>query len=247
MLVSRVVAALRRFAWRGAAAPRNVLLTPSGARFLGDGLPGGNPGDERAADLAVALAACAQLLAPERGRRIRIVLSDLWVRYCLIQTDAAASLADDELLALARGQLSRQHPDTAGWPLRVALQGDALLAAACRPDVVEALQALADKSGVRLAGIAPLFSHLLDGAAPAPGWLLLEEPGLLLGALVRAGGGIALHSARLDDDAGATALRLLDRQAALLGAAAGEVRLFSGSARPLALPPPWRIGSLTRF
>lgn len=167
------------------------------------------------------------------------------MRYCLIPVDAAANLGDAELLALARGQLSRQHPDTVEWPLRVALQGNILLAAACRPDVMDGLRALADKLGVRLAGVESLFSSLWDRSRVVPekrdGWLLVEQPGLLVAAFVRAGSLAALHSARLDDDAGAVALRLLDRLAALLGVGVKEVTLCSGASNPLELAPPWHI------
>ena len=100
------------------AAPRNLLLTPSGMRFLGDGLAEhgttssvANHRPETSAeistDIGQALANFSQL--PDLvagGRGIRIVVSDLWVRYSLVEVNAAASLDESELLALARGQLS---------------------------------------------------------------------------------------------------------------------------------------------
>ncbi len=255
MFLDRAIAAFLRPAWGApfGSRPRSLLLTPSGARFFGDGEVVDVPSfQDAAADPVAALAACAQLLTSDRGKRIRIVLSDLWIRHCLIPVDAADSLGDAELLALARGQLSRQHPDTSEWPLRVALQGNTLLAIAIRPEAMDGVRALAEQAGVRLTSIEPLFAYLRDNVPNVPeqrdGWLLLEEPGLLMVMFVRAGGIVALHSARLDEDAAIVASRLLDRQAALLGVGAGgDVSLFSGSASPLALPLPWRVGERVRY
>ncbi|MBI4983980.1 MAG: hypothetical protein HZC24_01130 [Rhodocyclales bacterium] len=260
MFSRRTRTAWRRPDWTGAFAPppRRLLLAPSQVRVLDAASEGAPvavapPADPGAApdDAAAALAAAAPLLAAERGRRIRIVVSDLWLRYSLIPVAAAASLADAELTALARGQMARQHPDTVAWPLRLALQGDALLAAVCRPDVLDGACALAANAGVRLAGVEPLFSCLWDGSRRMPpqrrdGWLLLDEPGLVMAAYAAAGAIVALHAARVDGDAAAAAASLLDRQAALLAVAAGEVRLFSCSARALALPAPWRVGAPLR-
>lgn len=251
MQLDRVAAVLRGLAKTPpfGAASRTLLLAPAGARWFGAAASSETAADAAADDLAAALAAGASLLAAERGRSVRIVLSDLWVRYCLIQTESADGLDDAELLALARGQMTRQHPDTAAWPLRVALQGGALLAAACRPEAVEGARAVAEKSGVRLAGIEPLFTHLVDSAAPdvaRAGWLLLEEAGLLLVACLRDDGIAAMHAARQHDDL-AAAQRLLDRQAALAGTAAGAVWVYSATARPLGLAAPWRVAGVTRY
>ena len=257
----RARAAYDRLAAPFAAPSKYLLLTPSGARFLDDAahdekIPRAfhthKLTTEPAADITAALAACERLLTPLRGQSVRILLSDLLVRYCLILLDPSAGLADTELLALARGQMSRQQPDTVDWPLRTSLQGNTLLAATSQPDVIERSCAIAKKSGTRLTGIVPLFSHLWDctpntARKARDGWLLLEEPGLIMVAFVRAGRIAALHSARLDEDAAAVAVNLLNRQSALQGIAAGGVRLISYAKHPVALPQPWHIVELLRY
>jgi len=257
LFLQRAAAAFGRSGWGipFAAPSRNLLLTPSGARFLGDGPHGGDAGgtnltDGGVADVAAALAACSRLLAGAGGRRVGIVLSDLWMRYALVPVEAPQDLGDAELMALARGQFQRQHPDAAAWPLRVALQDHALLVAAVRPDMLEGLAALAARAGARVTSIEPLFAYLWRSGPKLRNddiWFVVEEPGLLMAAFVRAGCLATLHSARLDGDVAAVATNLLQRQAALLGGGGGAVRLFSASSAPLALPPPWSIRERVRY
>lgn len=192
--------------------------------------------------------ACCGLLAQERSRgNLHVFFSDLWARYDLI-TLGEAELSDAEAMSLARAQFSRHYPgaDSASWPLRLARQGKRMLAVAINPALLAAIQQIASTSGRRLARAEPLFACVFDQyekeLAGQDGWMLLDEPGMLIAAFVEQGQLLSLHCQRCDGDREEAAHLLLERQAALLSRPSGEVRVFSFSGTPLALREPWRTG-----
>lgn len=191
------------------------------------------------------IAACAELLGQEHhSGKLQITFSDLWARYDLIPL-GDAELSDEEAMLLARAHFSRTYPDagSASWPLRLARQGQQLLIAAANPALLVALKQMATDNGRQFAQAEPLFTCVLDQYARSlsgyDGWLLLDEPGMLIAAYLERGQLLNLRCQRCDDAHEDAAHLLLERQAALLTRPAGEVRIFSCSGRPLALRMPW--------
>ena len=195
-----------------------------------------------------AIEACRKLLGQDSDTgNLHITYSDLWARYDLIQLGEAA-LGDEDALSLARAQFSRHYPgaDSASWPLRVARQGKKMLVAGMNPSLLTAVKLLAVESGKCLVRAEPLFAKVLDQyekvLTGTDGWILLDEPGMLIAAFMERGHLFSIHSQRNDEVEREKAVQLLlDRQAALISRPAGEVRIFSYSGIPLALQNPWRI------
>ena len=186
--------------------------------------------------------ACSSLLARDQpAGDLHFIFSDLWARYDLI-TLGEALLSDEDAMLLARAQFSRHYPGTDAWPLRLARQGSRMLAAATDPALLAVIQQIASRSGKRLRLAEPLFAHVYDQyeLAGTDGWVLLDEPGMLVVAFVEQGQLQGLHCQRYDDDRSEAAHLLLERQAALLSRPANEVRVCSFSGAPLALREPWR-------
>lgn len=199
-------------------------------------------------DWRAAVAALGKVLTREARHvgRVQIGVSDLWVRSHLIPA-TAGSLGEDEMLLLAHGHFARQYPQTGqdAWTLRLAQQGPHLLAAAIETALLEAIKASSANSGAKLTRIEPLFCWVYDrfekALADANGWLLLDEPGMLSLALVTQGRLVSLHSQRCETAQDEVALRLLERQSALLAQPSVEVRVVGIEARQIRLPAPWRI------
>lgn len=192
--------------------------------------------------------ACGGLLVhDQRAGGLHVVFSDLWARYDLI-TLGEADLSDEEAMSLARAQFSRHHPgaDSALWPLRLARQSRRMLAVAINPALLAAIKQIASVSGKRLLQAEPLFAHVFDQYVQElqnlNGWVLLDEPGMLVAAFLERGQLLSLHCQRCDDEREEAAHLLLERQAALLSRPSGEVCVFSFSGAPLALREPWRTG-----
>jgi hypothetical protein len=193
-----------------------------------------------------AIEACHALLAQNQKRgNLHVIFSDLWARYELIQL-GEAELSDQDLMSLAQAQFSRQYPvgDSAAWPLRLSLQEKRLLIAGMNPALYEAVTKLATSSGKKLAQAEPLFAKMYcqfeKEITKTEGWILLDEPEMLLVAYIEQGQLFSIHSQRCDhSEREKTAKQLLDRQAALISRPAGAVRIFSYSGSPLALKEPW--------
>lgn len=190
--------------------------------------------------------ACSGLLAQNRhAGNLHVIFSDLWARYNLI-TLGEAELSDEDAMSLARAQFSRHYPgaDSALWPLRLARQDKRMLAVAINPALLAAIKQIASASGRRLVQVEPLFARVFDQyekeLAGSDGWVLLDEPGMLIAAFIERGQLLSLHCQRCDDGREEAAHLLLERQAALLSRPSGEVHVFSFSGSPLALREPWR-------
>lgn len=203
---------------------------------------------ETSADWRAAVAALGSALASEarHGTRVHIALSDLWVRSHLMPA-ISTSLNEDEMPLLARTHFARQYPESgqSNWTFRLALQGTRLLAAGMESELLEAIKEISAKAGARLSRMEPLFSWVYDryekALADASGWMLLDEPGMLTLAFVEHGRLMSLHCQRCENDQDEVAVRLLERQSALLAQQSIEVRVFSIGARLIHLPAPWRI------
>ena len=174
-------------------------------------------------DWRPAVAALDRMLDGEsrRGTRIRIALSDLWVRSHLMPAPPTG-LDEGEMLLLARTHFARQYPETGqdNWTFRLARQGTRLLAAGMELELLEALKGIKSIAGARLGRIEPLFAWAYDryekALADAHGWMLLDEPGMLSVALVERGRLMSLHCQRCEADQDEIAVRLLERHSALL-------------------------------
>jgi hypothetical protein len=228
-----------------------VLRRASISRWRHDGIPArSEPVDqaETSTDWRAAVAALGKVLARDvRHRtRVHIALSDLWVRSHLMPA-ASTSLTEAEMLRLARTHFARQYPETGqdNWTFRLALQGTRLLAAAMASELLQAIREISANAGARLSRMEPLFSWVVDrfekALAGATGWMLLDEPGMLTLAFIEQGRLMSLHSQRCESNQDEVALRLLERQSALLAQPSFEVRVFSVGASLVRLSAPWRI------
>jgi hypothetical protein len=193
-----------------------------------------------------AIETCRDLLAQQNvNGNLHVTFSDLWTRYVLIRL-GDAGLSDEDALSLARVQFSRHYPgaEAASWPLRLSMQGRQLLVTGIDPVLFNALKELALTAGKRLIRAEPLFGRIFDQyeseLAKTDGWVLLDEPCLLLVAYIEHGQLFSIHSQRSEPhEREKSALLLLERQAALIARPAGEVRIFSYSGTPFTLSKPW--------
>jgi hypothetical protein len=203
---------------------------------------------ENSTDWRAAVAALGGVLGRDarRGTRVDIVVSDLWVRSQLMPA-AAARLTEDEMLLLARTHFARQYPETGQdrWTFRLARQGPRVLAAGTEWELVDAIKEASANARAKLRRMEPLFSWVYDrfenALANTSGWMLLDEPGMLTLAYVEQGRLASLHCQRCENDQDEAAVRLLERQSALLAQQSAEVRIFSVGARVIRLPDPWRV------
>lgn len=194
------------------------------------------------------MAALGKVLAREarHGTRVHIAVSDLWVRSRLMPA-TSTSLNENEMLLLARTHFARQYPETGqdNWTFRLALQGSRLLAAGMESELLQATREISASAGAQLSRMEPLFSWVYDrfekALADASGWMLLDEPGMLTLAFVEQGKLLSLHCQRCAGEQDTAAVRLLERQSALLARPSVEVRVFSIDARLIRLPAPWRV------
>lgn len=190
-----------------------------------------------------AVAACAELHAKQRPKDLHFVFSDLWVRYDLIQL-GPNELSDAEAISLAQAHFIHLYPDLASWPLRLALQGKQLLVAAMDPAFLAALRESAATMCKRVSGAEPLFSRVFDLHARElsnfDGWMLLDEPGILIAAYIDKGLLLSFRSQFCEDRRAEAADLLLKRQEALLGKpATRDVRIYSCMDHPVSLGEPW--------
>ncbi len=171
-------------------------------------------------------------------KKVGFVFSDLWVRYDMVKLGNGLMDKKDMDL-LARAHFASSHPDCASWPLRHSLCGEYLLMCAMDPELFAAMQALSSDSGASLVRAEPLFSTLFDGASrdlsDFSGWLLIDEPGMLIACWIEKGSPVSIHQRLAEGDRGEAATLLLQRLSALLGLQSQEVRILSCMEEPIAL------------
>lgn len=119
-----------------------------------------------------------------RKGRLRLMLGGAYARYALT-APVGALLSEVEEDALAR-QAIRQHlgDATEGWTVRYRIQerGQPFLACAVETALIDGIQSLCAKRGIRVDSIQPLLAWAYAQSARAPrrdGWLAVVEPGWL--------------------------------------------------------------------
>lgn len=173
-----------------------------------------------------ALDALPGALAPSGPGRcnVSVILSNHFVRYALLPWSKALETRAD-WLALARHRFAGTHGQgAADWELRLsrgAARG-ARIACAVPPSLLAALEERIASTGSALVSVQPYlmaaFNRMRRRIGHEPCWLVLEEPGRLLLALIRGGDWQALRG-RLVDGADWRSMldEVLERESALLG------------------------------
>ena len=250
-------------------SPNELILAPGRAvlQRVGSG------GLERLLDVAGPGANGAGLTAlfdieAIRADPIRVLVSDAWVRYDLIPVDTS-TMEEEEARLLAEAHFLRQYGAPA-WPLRVGAQAGGLLVAGLSPELLAAFETLqsagkpaptiatqgavgaglpALKGRVRLAGVEPVFSWLMDQARETlrsyTGWLLVDEVEILVLAFLERGKLVSIRSQYCGEDRMAEMLGLLERQAALESSKETSILWYSAFGEDLNLPDPWQAAPLS--
>lgn len=174
---------------------------------------------------------------------LNIAFSDKWVRYDLVAL-GKMNLSDAESASLARAQFNEQFPDALDWPLRLTRHGEQLLVAGINPLLLSAAQQISVDCKYRLNSLEPWFVSMWNKHEKTirqlDGWLLFEEPEVLLVARIKQGNLVHLHSQPFDDNQRESSAQLfLDRQSALLEHPPGLVHIFTYSGNQLKLKAPW--------
>lgn len=168
-----------------------------------------------------AIAALAEATGPLRGERVdaTVVLSNHFVRYAIVTTDAALS-DREERLALARFHFARIYGERAkGWDVRLGdgPRGAARLASAVDAGLIPAIGACFPLEGkARLVSVQPYlmsaFNQWRSAMAKEDGWLLLVEPQRVCLALVAAQQWASVQTLRGEYPGAEDWAALLDRQ-----------------------------------
>jgi hypothetical protein len=171
-------------------------------------------------------------------KKMGFVFSDLWVRYDMVKLGNRL-MDNKDMDLLARAHFASSHPDCASWPIRHALCGEHLLVCAMDPEFFAAMQSLSADSGASLVRAEPLFSTLFDSASrdlsDFSGWLLIDEPGMLIACWIDKGIPLSIHQRLAEGNHGEAAGLLLQRLSAQLGVQSQEVRVLSCMEEPIAL------------
>lgn len=156
--------------------------------------------------------------------RLRVVLSNLLVRFVIVPADANLASAADEL-AVAEARFRQVHGAQVRLEARLSapLSGRSQVAAGIATDVLDALRARFSQARLRLASMEPLFARAVGRARPPAGgfWLASLEPEALTLACADRAGWASVSVSPTGGDI-----------AAVLGARLREARLLS-SARDL--------------
>lgn len=134
----------------------------------------------------------AALAEPRWQRaRLRVVLSNLLVRFAIVPADATLASAADEL-AVAEARFRQVHGANVRVEARLSapLSGRAQVAAGIAPEVLDGLRARFARARLRLVSLEPLLARATARARPpvAGFWLASLEPeALTLACADRAG------------------------------------------------------------
>lgn len=123
--------------------------------------------------------------------RLRVVLSNLLVRFAIVPADASLASAADEL-AVAEARFRQVHGAQVRLEARLSapLSGRSQVAAGLATDVLDGLRARFSRARLQLASMEPLFARAVGRARPPAGgfWLASLEPeALTLACAERAG------------------------------------------------------------
>lgn len=155
-----------------------------------------------------AVAALAQRLAAQRGRRpaLRVVLSGRFVRWQLLPWRAELT-RPQEVAAFAQLRFRETYGKAAEeWRVLHAPQPPGRAVPACAVDaaLLDALRKTSKEAGARLAAVTPYFASAFDrwrgNLKNGSAWFGLIEPDCLSLGLLREGGWIGLRAQRLGED-----------------------------------------------
>ena len=172
-----------------------------------------------------AVAALPGALAPfvRDKPAVTVILSNHFVRYDLLQWNAALS-SDEEWLALARHRLASVHGQPAeAWSMCVSAtsaRGPRLVSATDKGLLDEVEEAVTSAGGAVVA-IQPHLMTVYNRIRPPIGarscWLVIEEPGRSTLAYIQRGAWHAIRSRGTDGREPAPISELLERESAILG------------------------------
>jgi len=178
----------------------------------------GTPGWQAAID------ALPQALAPSRAAKpeVSIILSNCFVRYALVPWNPTLR-TEAEWLALARHRLAAVHgPAAEHWELRVTdtIRMGSLIACGVEGVLLDALQAKVAEGRATLNSVQPYliaaFNRIRTKIGQESCWLVIEEPGCLMLALIRAGQWLSMRCRYVDLNWRASFAEILERESALL-------------------------------
>jgi len=178
----------------------------------------GAPGWQAAID------ALPEALAPSRAGKpeVSIILSNCLVRYALVPWNPTLR-TDAEWLALARHRLMTVHGAAAEhWELRITdtVRMGSMIACGVESALLDALQAKVTESRATLSSVQPYliaaFNRIRTKIGQESCWLVIEEPGCLMLALIRGGHWLSIRCRYVDPDWRASFAEILERESALL-------------------------------
>jgi hypothetical protein len=176
------------------------------------------PGWQGAIDALPAALAASRAGKPE----VSIILSNCFVRYALVPWNPALR-TEAEWLALARHRLAAVHGAAAEhWELQVTdtVRMGALIACGVETALLDALQAKVAEARATLNSVQPYliaaFNRIRTKIGQESCWLVIEEPGCLMLALIRAGHWLSIRCRHIDATWRASFAELLERESALL-------------------------------
>ena len=214
-----------------------------------DGAGGGQPWRAALVELEAALPGYAG------GRNAAtVILSNHFMRYALVPWQDELADAEEEL-SFARHCFTRIYGDSAQqWVLRLSPQGHEAprLASAADAELLDALRAVFDRSGIALRSIQPhlmaAFNGLRGQLGRRSGWFALLEQGNLCLALLHRGSWQRLRSQRIGAAWPLELPLILEREAYLADMPAVPHEVFLWNAGPDATPLPqtdlWQFRAL---
>ena len=171
-----------------------------------------------------AIDALPEALAPSRAGKpeVSIILSNCFVRYALVPWNPTLR-TEAEWLALARHRLTSVHgPAAEHWELRVTdtVRMGSLIACGVEGALLDALQAKVAEGRATLSSVQPYliaaFNRIRTKIGQESCWLVIEEPGCLMLALIRAGHWMSIRCRYVEANWRASFAEILERESALL-------------------------------
>jgi hypothetical protein len=171
-----------------------------------------------------AIDALPEALAPSRAGKpeVSIILSNCFVRYALVPWNPTLR-TEAEWLALARHRLTSVHgPAAEHWELRVTdtVRMSSLIACGVEGELLDALQAKVAEGRATLNSVQPYliaaFNRIRTKIGQESCWLVIEEPGCLMLALIRRGHWMSIRCRYVEPNWRASFAEILERESALL-------------------------------
>jgi len=171
-----------------------------------------------------AIEALPAALAPSRAAKpeVSVILSNCFVRYALVPWNPTLR-TEAEWLALARHRLTTVHGTAAErWELRVTetVRMGSLIACGVEAELLDAVQAKVTEGRAKLSSVQPYliaaFNRIRTKIGQESCWLVIEEPGCLVIALIRGGHWLSIRCRYVDANWRASFAEILEREGALL-------------------------------